>query len=232
MATKANIPRGTPASKSSKNSKKASKRSKTGSKSKKKKKKASKKSPYPIIKPHKHFGRPRKYKREFCDDIVVHMSEGGSFQAFTAFLGKKYGVKKAPGLTALKAYLEQYPDFQAAREYAEAMGRDFYDKVGNRGMVGQLKRVSKEEFEYDDNGKPRVKSREYVPTSFSSRTWNVMMKNRFGFRDRVEHLGSISTTKPKGDAIKKIFENPKLLAAATKIAELVAGEEDEQKDEE
>ena len=36
-------------------------------------------------------GRPSKYKKQYCSDLIDHMSSGGSYDTFGALIGEKYG---------------------------------------------------------------------------------------------------------------------------------------------
>jgi hypothetical protein len=40
-----------------------------------------------------HAGAPTKYREEYCQDVIDHMSGGGSIEAFGAYLTEKYEDK-------------------------------------------------------------------------------------------------------------------------------------------
>ena len=139
-------------------------------KSAKPKGKSSKKSAYPEHQPAQ-FGRPTKYRPEFCEDLIEHMRGGGSVESFGAFLGEKYGNASAICKDTVYEWAERYPDFSDAKKIGTAFARKFYEDIGKRGMKG-----------------------EYV--AFNSTVWVFSMKNRFGWRDKVEHSGEIRGNSP------------------------------------
>jgi len=129
-------------------------------------------------------GRPREYDPKYCDDLIEYMSKGGSLETFGAHLGEKYGKENAVGRNAVWRWAKQYPEFEEAKEIAEAYSQKFFEDIGNRGMLGQLRTVSTEIVD-PETGK--VVQKKYRTAFFNDRVWKLNMQNRFGWRDRREN---------------------------------------------
>jgi len=105
-----------------------------------KKKKASKKTPpqkenpddYIKIKPV--LGRPTKYRDEFCDWLVEHMSNGYSFNSFAAICG-------VCGDTIIE-WRKEHPKFSEAYGIGLAAGLKFFERIGIKGMKGEYERFN------------------------------------------------------------------------------------------
>lgn len=137
-------------------------------------------------------GRPSKYKPEYCTDLIDHMRQGGSYEGFGAYIGEKYGREHAVHIDTLYEWEKVYPDFSESKRLALQYARRFWDDLTMRGVAGQLRRVSKEVYGPPDpvTGKQAIVSREYEPATFAQSFAIFTYKNRFGWRDRVEHTGN------------------------------------------
>lgn len=129
-------------------------------------------------------GAPTKYRPEYPDDLIDHMKKGGSIETFGAYLGDKYGPKAAVGKAAVYEWFEKFEEFAEAKEIGVAYSQKFFEDIGNRGMVGQLRVVSTEEID-PETGK--VKARKYRTAYFNDRVWKLNMQNRFGWKDKKAH---------------------------------------------
>jgi hypothetical protein len=129
-------------------------------------------------KPKRGRGRPSEYRPEFCQLLVQHMAEGGSFASFAATIGKSWEV--------LYVWCEAHEEFLEAKAEGEAKGLLWWENVGKATATGNLRRVESEEFARDEqgrvifeNGKPVVARRTYAPAKGDSKIWSVTMRNRF-----------------------------------------------------
>jgi len=75
--------------------------------------------------------RPSEYKPEYCDMLVNHMAEGGSYEGFA-------GVIDCCKQT-LYTWEKLHPDFLDAKKKAWARNRLFMDKMGLALMTGKFK---------------------------------------------------------------------------------------------
>lgn len=179
-------------------------------------------------------GRPSKYRPEYCADLIEHFRQGGSIQGFGGYLYEKYVKGKTdqngnpvnpmdicPSEQTVYAWFDAYPEFLEAKKIGLPLARQFFDELTRRGVAGALRRVSKEE--YGPNGE--VKNREYAQATFGQSFAIFAYKNRFGWRDRVEHSGEIGSgaDKSTGKTLDVFLKDPKTAAAALKIAEAMAG---------
>jgi len=105
-------------------------------------------------------GRPTKYKPEYCDRLIEWMSKGMSFETF----GHEVGVVK----DTLYGWVREYPEFSDAKKRAFLAAQVFWEKMAIDHMVSP-------------NGEDGF--------TFNTSSWIFNMKNRFKWRDRVEHTG-------------------------------------------
>lgn len=77
------------------------------------------------------FGRPTKYKKEYCQQLIDHMAAGFSFHSF--------GGKLLVGHRTLFDWLDRYPEFQDAKLIGEYACMYFWEKTGIAGTHGKIK---------------------------------------------------------------------------------------------
>jgi hypothetical protein len=97
------------------------------------------------------------FKPEYCEQLIDHMAEGYSFEAFCG----KIGVAKQTAYT----WVKQHAEFAEAKEIGFEKNRLFWEHKGIEGLWGDK------------------------DSRFNSTVWVFNMKNRHGWRDRVEMLG-------------------------------------------
>jgi hypothetical protein len=73
----------------------------------------------------------KKYKPEFCQKLIDHMSNGQSFDSFGAIVGVCHRT--------LYNWLEANDDFLIAKSEGELKALDAWEKIGIKGMMGHLK---------------------------------------------------------------------------------------------
>ena len=108
-------------------------------------------------------GRPTKYKEEYCDMLIKHMSEGYSFESFAGVVG----VSKQ----TIYDWLDANSQFLDAKQIAIEKCRLWWERAGMRGMMNDEKDLK-----------------------FNAQVYNLNMKNRFNWSDRVkqEHSGELT----------------------------------------
>jgi hypothetical protein len=76
-------------------------------------------------------GRPTRYKKEYCDQVIQFMAEGLSFEAFAGELG----VSKE----CLYRWCDVHPEFMLAKKKGQAKSRKFYESMARAMAAGKLK---------------------------------------------------------------------------------------------
>jgi hypothetical protein len=109
-------------------------------------------------------GYPTKYKPEYCQALIDHMSNGDCFLSFCA----KIGIARGNAYEWVKLY----PEFKEAKEIAFTKCETWWRAQAKEHLV--------EVTEYDDKGRPIRASK--INTSL----WIFNMKNRFKWRDLQE----------------------------------------------
>lgn len=105
-------------------------------------------------------GRPSKYKPEYCELLVQHLSEGRAIESFPATIYKESGGKERCCKDTVYEWFRQHPEFSYAKKIGEALSYGWWESAG----MDSLK---------DSQG-------------FNNTVWVFSMKNRFGWRDKVE----------------------------------------------
>lgn len=75
-------------------------------------------------------GRPTKYKKAFCDQLIDHMAKGYSFESFAGLIG----VQRA----TIYNWVEKHPQFLDAKNTAFEKSRLFWERIGVAGTTGKL----------------------------------------------------------------------------------------------
>lgn len=124
------------------------------------------------------------------------MADGGAFESFAGTLEKC-------SRTSLYRWVEAFPEFKDAKAIGIDKSYLYWEKTGKSGMFGQIRRVSKETpmtYVFNkpghaedgmtkpllDNKGNIVTIKEYEQATFQASMWIFNMKNRFGWRDKVE----------------------------------------------
>lgn len=104
-------------------------------------------------------GRPTKYKPEYCEMLIEHMSQGYSYETFGAVVDcSKQTVYD---------WEEHFPEFVDAKKRAFTKCQQFWEKLGIDNIISRS-------------------SREYGSETLNTGVWVFNMKNRFKWTDRVE----------------------------------------------
>ena len=122
-------------------------------------------------------GRPSKYKPEYCEMLIKHMKNGGSFTTFAAIV--------EVNADTLHEWVKVHEDFSETKKVAVRLAEKWWEDASKAGMMGQVTRVK--ERQYDENGNVTKEIRE--PAHFNATVWVFTMKNRFNWRDKRELTG-------------------------------------------
>jgi hypothetical protein len=77
----------------------------------------------------KKIGRPKKkFKKEYCDQLIDHMKEGLSFESFGAIVDCCKDT--------LYLWLREYPEFFDAKKRGTLHSQLWWEREGKRGMWG------------------------------------------------------------------------------------------------
>ena len=76
-------------------------------------------------------GRPTKYKKEYCDLLINHMSSGLSFETFAAEINVV--------VSTIYQWTYDYPEFSEAKDLGINRCMAFWEKMGVHGAAGKLK---------------------------------------------------------------------------------------------
>lgn len=96
----------------------------------------------------------------------------------------------------LYQWVKDHPDFSDAKREGSEAARFFLEATGIKGLHGKI-------------------------PGFNVTAWIFTMKNRCGWRDKVEHSGAVDTT-ASTEKLKAVMSDPKLAAAALLLAEAEA----------
>lgn len=134
----------------------------------------------------KEVGRPSLYRQEYCDMLVKHYQEGGTFESFAAVVDVCYDT--------LYEWVKAHVEFADAKNRGLAKSYKFYLDMGMRIAAGQMRRISKEKPMLDSNERPitdangnLVYEKEYAPAIPNAAIWIFIMKNMHGWRDIRNH---------------------------------------------
>ena len=75
-------------------------------------------------------GRPTKYRKEYCDLLVKHMTLGYSFESFAADC--KVNVD------TLHEWCKRHPEFSDSKKLGSAASRKYWETIGKGGMTGKI----------------------------------------------------------------------------------------------
>lgn len=144
-------------------------------------------------KPKHAGGAPSKYRPEYCQALIEHMARGYSVESFAGTVDVD--------VDTIYQWAKVHPEFSEAKRKGAARSRIFWETLG-MGLAGaQMK------------GGKQVKG--------SAASWIFNMKNRFGWRDRIEHMGGMKVTTPSSK-LKDLAQDEKTHAAAMTIAEALS----------
>lgn len=120
------------------------------------------------VKTGRPMGSPHRYKPEYCKLLVDHMSKGFSFESFAGVVH----VSRKTIYNWLDPQKNQsYQEFLHAKQIGAAKCQEFWERVGINGALGEIR-------------------------NFSASSYIFNMKNRFGWRDRIEQEQIVTNFEP------------------------------------
>ena len=75
-------------------------------------------------------GRPTKYKKRYCEDVIEHMKNGASFNSFAA----KIEVDDSQ----IRRWKQRYPEFHTACKIAEKKSQEWWENFAMQSATGRL----------------------------------------------------------------------------------------------
>lgn len=75
-------------------------------------------------------GRPTKYKKRYCEDVIEHMKNGASFNSFAA----KIEVDDSQ----IRRWKQKYPEFYTACKIAEKKSLEWWENFAMQAATGRL----------------------------------------------------------------------------------------------
>ena len=72
-------------------------------------------------------GRPTKYKPEYCEAIIDHMSEGASMTSFAASIGV--------ARSTINEWIDNNPEFSESVKVGKAVCAAWWERVGRKNAV-------------------------------------------------------------------------------------------------
>ena len=76
-------------------------------------------------------GRPSKYKKEFCEQVVEFCRDGSTFEEFASEIGVC--------VETINEWARKKPEFSAAKKRAKANSLRWWCKIGKAGALGKIK---------------------------------------------------------------------------------------------
>lgn len=77
-----------------------------------------------------------KYRPEFAQELIKHMSDGSSMESFTAVIWNKYGIYISK--TSLYNWKNEKPEFKEAYNIGYALGLKFYEELAKAHATGHI----------------------------------------------------------------------------------------------
>jgi len=75
-------------------------------------------------------GRPTKYKKRYCEDVIEHMKNGASFNSFAA----KIEVSDS----RIRDWKKRFPEFQEACDIAAKRSLEWWENFAMQAATGRL----------------------------------------------------------------------------------------------
>lgn len=82
----------------------------------------------------KKTGRPSKYKEEYNEQLIAHMSQGLSFETFAAVIDVN--------VDTLHEWAKVHPSFSDSKKVAFTKNQLFYERMGIAMMAGKIDKAS------------------------------------------------------------------------------------------
>lgn len=121
-------------------------------------------------------GRPSKYKPEYCEGVLAHMSKGFSFESYAAVIGVNRDT--------LFEWTHAHAEFSDYTKRGQDASRYFYEKIGLMGMTGKMPGFNasswifsmKNRFGWRDKANIELSGKDGGPISFTHLTDEELQK--------------------------------------------------------
>lgn len=133
-------------------------------------------------------GRPSKYKPEYCEMLIAHMSDGYSFESFAATIGVNRDT--------LYEWTTRHVEFSDAKKTGRDASLYYWEKVGKDGLYNEVIK--------DGDGMT-------VTRSINATVWIFNMKNKHGWRDKQEVVTTDESTDNLAAEVKTLSDELKRL---------------------
>jgi hypothetical protein len=114
----------------------------------------------------KKMGRPSRYKKEYCQKLIEHMSQGLSFETFAAVVDVDRDT--------IYEWVKVYKDFSDAKKKAMPKRNLFVEKIYNASARGQI-----------------IRDADGTPLKPNPAMMIFLAKNTLGWSDKVEQVGEV-----------------------------------------
>lgn len=133
-------------------------------------------------------GRPSKYKPEYCDRLIAHMTKGLSFESFAGLVEVNQDT--------VHEWVKRHVEFSEAKKLGQSALRLWWERTGQEGLFNVMTRDGE-----GGNSTVTINSTMYV--------W--MTKNMLGWRDKQDIDQKITDTGDKRRADDAEKERDELL---------------------
>jgi hypothetical protein len=79
--------------------------------------------------PKSNAGRPTKYKKQYCEQLILHMKNGLSFESFAA--------EVMVNRDTLYEWVDKHKEFSDAKGQGEVLSLSFWEKAGRAAAFGK-----------------------------------------------------------------------------------------------
>ena len=106
---------------------------------------------------NKTIGQPTLYKKDYCEKLIHHMSQGLSIEAFAGLVGVNQDT--------VHEWAKVHPEFMEAKKNGTALSLLFWEKLGIQGIMGKIPGFNAAAYIF--NMKHRFKWRDKTEHEFS-----------------------------------------------------------------
>lgn len=109
-------------------------------------------------------GRPTKYKPEYCDALIEHMSQGLSYQSFAGVIGVS--------IECLYEWERTYTEFSDAKKEGIQKCMLVWEKIGINGALGKIKNFNSASYIFNMKNRFGWRDKQDIEVSSSPVTIN------------------------------------------------------------
>lgn len=138
-------------------------------------------------------GRPTKYKKEYCEQVIEYMRKGKSLTSFAAFIGTHRQV--------VYGWMNRHPAFKDACKVAQELSQEWWEDFAMQAATGRLHGAAyKGKYErHNPNMIQFMMSRRFKDYYATNRQQIGIDK---GFKERLEAMDDNELIKAGEEALK------------------------------